>query len=287
MRLLFSTLLFALHALVYADAAFSPPVTEQEWKECKHFLEENGYIWIKNFFSAEEVAHFAAWGEEINAALQTPSVQGLIVVKEADNPEQACRVEDMVTCYPDRAPLVEKTVTTFLSRLLDQPHVLFKDKLNFKWPGGGAFDPHQDFPAFSYFAPTNHYTAMVCLDEATIENGCLQVSRDWQGTFSIEKAQTVLPYVVGGSNHGSIQPKYVDKIDWLQLTTSRSDLVLISSYVPHYSEPNNSQTSRRAMFFTYNSAAEGEYRTAYYKAKRSDPDDPVFHFGTPTKARGK
>ena len=122
---------------------------------------------------------------------------------------------------------------------------------------------------------------MVCVDPATLENGCLQVDPNWTG------GKNILPYMLGGSSHGSIQPEHSKNIAWLPLETSPRDLVLISSYVPHYSEVNNSSKPRRAMLFTHNRLKEGDHRVAYYYAKRHDPHNPVFHFATPTKARDK
>ncbi len=137
---------------------------------------------------------------------------------------------------------------------------------------------------------------MVCIDPATLENGCLQVAKNWKQTFMgdetldpklVEAGRAVLPYIVGGSDHGSIQTEYSKKISWLTLETSPGDVVIIDSFVPHYSEPNKSKTSRRAMFFTHNRLKEGNHKKAYYRAKRQDPNNPIFHIGTPTKARDK
>lgn len=313
MRFLSLFLLIALQCFAISPqndnsaAAVSPPSDRNEWQKQKQFFKENGYLWIKNFFSNEQTALLKVWAEEINAGAQsilklagensTKSILGtVIVVAEAHDSSQVCRTEDMLSFYPNLHHLVEGTITSYLGQLLSEPYVLFKDKLNFKWPGGGAFPPHQDFPAFELFGPREHVTAMVCIDAATFENGCLQVAKKWRETFAgdplidaalLKEGRAVLPYIVGGSNHGSIQPQYVEKISWLALNTSPGDLVLIDSFVPHYSEVNKSTISRRAMFFTLNKLKEGDYRKAYYHAKRNDPDHPGFHFATPTKARNK
>ncbi len=286
------------------ERAVLPPTRLSEWEKQKAFFQENGYLWIKNFFSPEQVMLLQGWAEEINTAAQSmlscsfpQCIPGtLIIVPEASNPLQACRAEDLLSCYPDLYYFIAGTLTSYISRLLGEPYVLFKDKINFKWPGGGAFPPHQDFPAYEFFGPREHVTAMVCIDTATLENGCLQVAENWRQTFAqepdldpseVELGRAVLPYVVGGKEHGSIQKKYSDKITWIPLETGQGDLVLISSFIPHYSETNHSQNSRRAMFFTHNRLKEGDHRKAYYFAKRQDPLNPAFHFATPTKARDK
>jgi len=265
--------------------------TNADWQEQRTFFQENGYLWIKNFFSSEQVRLLQKWAEDINRGAEITlqlsndaknDLPGtLIIVPEARNPSIACRAEDLCSVYPDLYHFVQGTVAAYIGCLLAEPYVLFKDKINFKWPGGGAFPPHQDFPAYENFGPREHVTAMVCIDAATLENGCLQVDEHWRG------GSKVLPYVIGGKSHGSIDPEYSKSISWLPLETSQRDLVLINSYIPHYSEINYSQKPRRAMFFTLNRLKEGEHRMAYFHAKRYDPLNPVFHFATPTKARDK
>lgn len=298
------------------DLEFQPkieaPVCSSLEKHKKSF-QENGFVWIKNFFSPAQVSLLKAYAKDAHRSANNilklakesgssyqnivSSIPGtLVIVPEANNPLQVCRTEDMLTVYPNLMHLIEGTVTAYLSQLLDEPYVLFKDKLNYKWPGGGAFPPHQDQPAFASFGPAEFITAMVCIDPADYENGCLQVAKKWKQTFAdhselnqerLAKGNELLPYIIGGPKHGSIQPQYVEKIEWLPLNVSPGDLVIFDAYLPHYSEPNQSNSSRRAMFFTLNKLCDGEYRKTYYHTKRNDPNNPLFHFATPTNARGK
>jgi len=286
---------------------------KETWSQQRAFFQKNGYLWVKNFFSPDQVSLLQFWADRVNKEAQSTlwlsqttgrplqeiaqDIPGsLIIVPEASDPLLVCRTEDMLTCYPDLLHFIEGTLTFYLGQIFDEPYVLFKDKLNFKWPGGGAFPPHQDFPAYELFGPREHITAMVFIDPATLENGCLQVAQNWKETFAdaplldpeeLKAGRAVLPYIVGGKGHGTIQAQYVEKINWLPLIASPGDLVLISSFIPHYSEPNHSDHPRRAMLFTHNRLSEGEHRKAYYHMKRQDPDNPVFHIATPTKARTK
>ncbi|NGX50440.1 MAG: hypothetical protein K1060chlam2_00286 [Chlamydiae bacterium] len=274
------------------------------WQEQRDSFNKKGYLWIKNFYSEQQLLLLQSWADEIHTDAQNilalPSNQKipglLIVVPEASDPSQVCRTEDMLSLYPDLHHFVQGTVSSFLTRLFGEPYVLFKDKLNFKWPGGGAFTPHQDFPAYENFSPRSHVTAMVCIDRASLENGCLQVAEEWWKPLAhddaidreeLEARRAILPYIIGGVNHGSIEPEYSEKFTWFPLETSPGDLVIFTSFIPHYSEPNRSSSPRRAMLFTLNKLTEGDHRGAYYHAKREDPLNPVFHIGTPTKARTK
>jgi ectoine hydroxylase-related dioxygenase (phytanoyl-CoA dioxygenase family) len=302
MKFIFAVLMI-LTGHVYGD----------EWADQKAFFEKHGYLVLRNFYSEGQTRLLKDWADEIHREslllmelsqtsgysiqeLAKTLPQALIVVPEADKREQVCRAEDMLTCYPLLHALIAGTIAPYIESLEGEPYVLFKDKLNFKWPGGGAFPPHQDFPAFDFFGPRIHVTAMVAIDPATIENGCLQVADDWCSAFAgnpaidsalLSDGRAVLPYIQGGKNHGSIQPAFSEKIKWRPIEALPGDVILISSFVPHYSEPNRSKLPRRAMLFTLNRLVEGDHRSAYYYVKRNDFDNPAFHFATPTNARSK
>ena len=48
----------------------------------------------------------------------------------------------------------------------------------------------------------------------------------------------------------------------------RGDVLIFDSFVPHKSEVNTTQNSRRIYYFTYNKKSEGEHRLDYFKKKR-------------------
>jgi len=206
----------------------------------------------------------------------------LITVPELKNPDQLCRVEDMLNHSKRLRVLATETILSVIECLMGEEYTFFKDKLNFKWPGGGAFPPHQDFPAYSTFAPKYHVTALISVDPATLENGCLFVAEHWRRDLNIAEPRTILPYKKGGKDHGNIVDDVASGMKWAPLLTSRRDLVLFDSYLPHKSSNNESNNSRRAILITTNAAREGHHLNGYYHLKRSDPQNPVFHFATPT-----
>jgi ectoine hydroxylase-related dioxygenase (phytanoyl-CoA dioxygenase family) len=279
----------------------------------KESFDKDGYIWLKGFYSQEQVKLIRGWADMIDQASQelielskqsnfslqflAKHISGaLIVVPEATNPSRACRAEDFLSCYPDLSQFVMGTVTAYISQMQGEPYTIFKDKINFKWPLGGAFPPHQDFPAYEFLGPRQHITAMICIDEATQENGCLYVASQWQeeliGEEGVDEQQLanghiVLPFITGGKDHGSIKPELCKKMYWIPIEAKPGDVLLFNSFVPHFSHPNQSDKPRRAMFITHNRLIEGDFRQAYFFTKRSDPDNPIFHIATPTKARTK
>ena len=62
-----------------------------------------------------------------------------------------------------------------VSELFGEPAVLFKDKINFKLPGGDGFKAHQDVQAGWDAYAGLHITAMVAIDETNAANGSLEM----------------------------------------------------------------------------------------------------------------
>lgn len=138
--------------------------------------------------------------------------------------------------------------------------VLFKEKINFKSPGGNGFKPHQDAPAFISFKQTYHITMMLAIDKATVKNGCLHVIENG------EYKKHILPQ----NTDGSITSEYVNKMKWQPIECDVGDILLFDSYIPHYSESNLSDTSRSAAFVTYNRLKDGgSKRQHYFSDKRT------------------
>lgn len=289
------------------------PKTADELDAARRFYNQHGYVYLKDFFTEDEVRGIREWtdmlgvkaaeilSESISSGVsldkmieQDPTVP--VIVPEKSKKDQVCRIEDYITpalsgkhmCYPDK-------VREFMCALFDEPYALFKEKTNFKWPGGGAFPHHQDYPAYGFLAPKTHATAMLTVDPATTENGCLQVALDWTSSMvgcdeidsdKLASGTAVIPFCSGGANNGSIKPEFVKKFTWAEVRSNPCELLIFSSFLPHYSLVNSSNKARRAMFLTHNRLAEGEQRKMYYDTKRNDPNNPMFHIATPTQHSG-
>ena len=286
------------------------PTTAADFEAAREFYTKNGFLYMNNFFSAEEVASIRKWTDELgdkSASILAKSIaediplEKLIaddasvpvIVPEKASKSQVCRIEDYINPTLSGGYLHHSDkVRDFLTALFAEPYALFKEKINFKWPGGGAFPPHQDYPAYGFLAPTSHATAMIAIDPATAENGCLQVALGWTESLKgssgvdagrLEQGTAVVPFYEGGPDNGTIKTEYTDKMTWAEVRSEPHQLLIFSSFIPHYSLVNGADKSRRAMFLTHNRLAEGEQRTHYYDKKRNDPNNPMFHIATPTQ----
>ena len=59
------------------------------------------------------------------------------------------------------------------NRLLGEDSILFKDKINFKYPGGEGFKPHQDVSAGWGKYCNKHINIAIPLCSTNEENGCI------------------------------------------------------------------------------------------------------------------
>jgi ectoine hydroxylase-related dioxygenase (phytanoyl-CoA dioxygenase family) len=62
----------------------------------------------------------------------------------------------------------------------------------------------------------------------------------------------------------------VDALAWEPVEVRAGETLWFHSRTPHRSGPNKSDTPRRALYPTYNAAAEGDRRADYYRQKRTE-----------------
>jgi hypothetical protein len=222
--------------------------------------------------SPEEVAHFVRTGWLLTRTLDEAGVtelrswideiaawpddgDGWMHHRElTDDGPKLCRSENLIPFHAGlRDLLTGGSLLATASALLGQPAVLYKEKVNYKLAGGAGYAPHQDAPAYPFIDA--HVSCMVAVDDATIDNGCLEVVEALH--------HEILPMDDGGCVH----PDVVAQHDWRAVEVPAGWTLWFHSRTPHRSGPNASDTPRRALYPTYNARAEGDLRAAYYEEK--------------------
>jgi ectoine hydroxylase-related dioxygenase (phytanoyl-CoA dioxygenase family) len=168
-----------------------------------------------------------------------------------------CRSENIVPFHAGlRDLLTTGPMLDVASALLGEPAVLYKEKVNYKLPGGAGYAPHQDAPAYRFVE--THVSCMVAVDDATLANGCLEVAEGHHAE--------VLPT----DATGCIRADIVEALDWEPVEVRAGQTLWFHSRTPHRSGPNASDRPRRALYPTYNALAEGDQREAYYRQKLAE-----------------
>jgi hypothetical protein len=163
-----------------------------------------------------------------------------------------CRTENVSACNAVVAGLVEGTLAESAAGEIGEPAVAFKDKLNYKQPGGAGFRPHQDRVA--YPGVDRVLSILVALDECTHESGCLWLA---------DGVDEVLPT----DDRGVVRDDVAASLHWYPAELAPGDAVLIDGLAPHYSDANQSHQPRRVLVASYAPAREGYSREQYYAAR--------------------
>ncbi|MEO1563218.1 MAG: phytanoyl-CoA dioxygenase family protein [Pseudomonadota bacterium] len=219
-----------------------------------------GWVLLSGFYSTQDIAEMGQWVDDILVEDEAP---GSYMVYYEDSLTESGkiiqRVENFCSFHSGFDSMCrDSRLTHALSIIMrGQEPTLFKDKINFKFSGGSGFEPHQDQQAgWSKYAPV-FISALVCIDEATEENGCLELSTQGRATD------------IMGSDWKPLDAE--DLIDYAlkPVPTRPGDVVLFDSFVPHASKPNHSDLPRRLLYLTYNAASYGDKRAEYYRDKRA------------------
>jgi phytanoyl-CoA hydroxylase len=126
---------------------------------------------------------------------------------------------------------------------------LFTEKLNVKRAHfGGKYALHQDYPYWIEPAeePENLVTVWVALDDATIENGALEVLPGSHKHGRVQGKQ-------GGTEFeaNEIDPDVFDTSGMIHVEVPAGAAIFFGPFLVHRSAPNLSDNDRRAVLYTY------------------------------------
>ena len=221
---------------------------------------EDGFLVVRGFFNAAEMRDVSSWSDDV---VKFPEVPGRHMVYYEDSllsPDKRVlsRVENFCPYHPALDDLLRSGRSVgCVSQLLGEQAILFKDKINFKMPGGDGFKAHQDVQAgWSDFANL-HITLLLSIDAATPNNGCLEVARGQHRSGLLGAMWEPLAEEMKG-------------VEYEVLPTEPGDALFFDSFIPHRSQPNFSDAARRILYITYNAASGGDHRSRYYAEKRAN-----------------
>ena len=217
----------------------------------------DGWLVLRGALDADTLHKLGVWTEQVDAWAHEGG-HGLHHFEQTDSGPRIARSEDVIPHHPGlRGFICEGAILQWVGELLDEPAVLYKEKINHKHPGGAGFAPHQDAPAYRFV--DHHISVMVPLDPAMPESGGL--------SFAPGHGRGRLP-----DERGRIEPEVAERLDWRALEAGPGDVILFDSFAPHRSGTNTSDRPRRAWYLTYNAASKGDWRDRYYADKQAEFD---------------
>ena len=231
-----------------------PILTDTQLEE----FNTTGYLVMRGAFSAHEVATIQGWCDEI---LVAPEVSGRHWVyhersRDGRDRDLVSRIENIRPFHAGFAHLTD-VLADPVAQLLGEPAQLFKEKVNFKMPGGGGFEPHQDSQAGWDAYADFFISALLSIDAATIDNGCLELCAGQHNRGLFKSWQPLTEFDMEGM---CFEP----------VPTEPGDIVLFDCFAPHRSEPNMTNAMRRIYYATYNRASAGDHIARYYADKHAN-----------------
>jgi Phytanoyl-CoA dioxygenase (PhyH) len=216
-----------------------------------------------------EVAALASWADAVEGWPVGSHVWGHYAEHIGDR-VGVCRTENVSACHAGVADLVDGPLRDVATQALGERASAFKDKINYKHPGGAGFGPHQDRVA--YPGVERVLSILVALDECTMESGCLWLARG---------VDDLLP----ADDRGVVRQDIVASLEWEAVELTPGDALLLDGLAPHYSETNRSDGRRRVLVGSYAPLREGYSRELYYSARadtmrRASEQDGRFRIST-------
>ncbi len=221
-----------------------------------------GSLVVHGAFSPDEAKTFQKWTDELAAMPEVSGKHWVYHEKSLKDPSKQLisRIENIRPFHAGFKDLGDALLAP-VGQLLGEPAVMFKEKVNFKMPGGDGFKPHQDSQAGWDRYADFFISVMVGVDEATVANGCLEVVAGHHKRGLFRSWEPMTEADMAG-------------MKFIHVPTKPGDMIFFDCYAPHQSQPNMTDGVRRLYYATYNKKSAGDHQAQYYADKyKSYPPD--------------
>ena len=229
--------------------------------QLKNKINTSGYFVYRNYFNKEFALKVV---EEINEAKNT--------VKYFDNNNNLRRVEKLYDKGPNLI-LLNKKILIILNDILGEEFTIFKDKFNSKPPGGEGFFAHYDgifqfldqnsIKKNGWYEYGDYFiNVLVALDKCDKKNGTIEISESHLGNFNDLLRNTKM------DGTPALNEEIEKKIKFKTINLDIGDMVFFLHTCPHRSKKNNSNKSRKIIYYTYNLNKFGSKYDLYFEDKK-------------------
>lgn len=224
------------------------------------FFKNNGFLKVSNFFTVNEIELLKKYVDQIHKLVPKKGKE-MIYFDTKGKKVFLTRTENFVKYNKKfKKFLNKKKLINLVDEILGKKSILFKDKINWKYPGADGFEPHQDAQVWEFLYPKikSFISLSISIDYTNKKNGCLEVVRQ--------------KHKIGllGNNKSSLSKKIVKSFKWEKIYTKPGDLIFFDSYTPHRSSSNKTSKSRKMIYLTYNAKKDGNLKEKYFINKRKN-----------------
>ena len=211
---------------------------------------------VRSVVAGDELAAMQAWTAEVEAWPAGSHRWGQYEERTASG-DAICRTENVSACHAGFAALTGGPLAAVAATALGVEVSGFKDKINYKQPGGAGFRPHQDLAA--YPGASRVMSVLVAIDECSTTSGCI-----WFAAGVDE--------LLASDDRGVVVADVVASLSWAPAELAPGDALCIAGLMPHYSEANTSAAPRRVLVASYAPQRDGYSREQYYAARLDEMD---------------
>ena len=160
-------------------------------------------------------------------------------------------------------------ISLLLKNIFNESFVIFKDKFNVKPPGGEGFFAHYD-GIFEFVNSNNEIkkgwyeygnffiSALVAIDECNKINGALELAKSHKGDFDKLYQNTKK------DGTPALSSEILNKTIFELIELEVGDMIIFSNTCPHRSKKNESNKTRRIIYYTYSLSKYGSKYDQYF-----------------------
>lgn len=223
---------------------------------------EKGYVVSRGMYSAAEVQAVSDWLDELKNSDGSENETATYFEDSPITGETVLvRAEYLLGDHnqPMTELFLKSEALTALEQLLGDKPLLFKEKANYKLPGCRSDLLHQDQAAGWGTYSDYFITMLIAIDDNRIDNAAVSF-RD-AGDHKLELLGPEWEVL------SEEDPPFKPENEYQVVEASPGDVVFFDCYVPHGSPANTTDAARRNIYLTFNRAADGDQRMAYYEDK--------------------
>jgi ectoine hydroxylase-related dioxygenase (phytanoyl-CoA dioxygenase family) len=223
---------------------------------------QKGFVVVHGLYSADEVSAVSDWLDELkNSDGSENDIATYFEASPSTGETVLVRAEYLFGEHNSGMTelLLKKDVMKALTQLLGDSPSLFKEKANYKLPGCRSDLLHQDQAAGWGTYSDFFVTMLIAIDENRIDNAAVSF-RD-AGDHKLELLGPEWEVL------SEDEPPFFPENEYRVVEAAPGDVVFFDCYVPHGSPANTTDAARRNIYLTFNRAADGDQRMAYYEDK--------------------
>ena len=242
---------------------------------------KNGWVIVKNFFKKKDIQNIK--NQILNKISNTRKSKNFYYEK-INNYKKLRRIEGISDFSAVSKKIIySNRILKLIKDIKKKEFDLFKDKLNFKYPGGKGYLPHIDGHFFwkdknnkiqnGWKKYADDFVNLVIpLEKSDKKNGCLYLAQK----KNIKNLGNSFNKITKKMSMGTPNIKLRDKkkFNYTAAELEKGDICLFDWKCAHFSKNNNSNKSRMIFYATYyKKNGKNNIRNNYYLDKQSSLND--------------